>query len=495
MGVVESVVKWLEAKAADPNCGYDQKYRWGEKGDYDCSSLVITAWQTYGVPLKTRGATYTGNLRAVALRCGFVDVTSSVNVKTGVGLQRGDILLNTAKHVATYCGNGREVEASINENGKARDGKPGDQLGNVFGKGEVLVRSYRNYPWNYVLRYVETDTSTTSTTQAVSSPVVLWYGKVTASQLNVREYPHTSAKILNVLKRDELVAVEENSHWYQIGKNRYVCADYIAKSSGTTTGAGTKGIDVSAYQGKIDWGKVKADGVSYCMLRGVEKSGNMDSTFETNYVGALTAGLDVRGVYQYLYALTETEAIASAKNMIAKLNGKKITIWLDLEWDKLRATGRVTEIANAYIDTIKSLGYEIGVYSNTDWYKNVYRPKELHTNRFWLASYSRSGEYKESLRPNVGEEMWQWGSKGKVNGINGYVDMNLLFGETSYPYVVTASQLNVRSLPCTTDPSCKIVGTLKKGDGINVTADSLWYKIQTQTVIGWVSSSYIKKNS
>ena len=492
MGVVESVVKWLEAKAADPNCGYDQKYRWGEKGDYDCSSLVITAWQTYGVPLKTRGATYTGNLRAVALRCGFIDVTSSVNVKTGVGLQRGDILLNTAKHVATYCGNNREVEASINENGKARDGKSGDQLGNVFGKGEVLVRSYRNYPWDYVLRYAETDTTTT--TQAVTNPIVLWYGKVTASALNVREYPHTSAKILSTLKRDELVAVEENSHWYQIGKNRYVCADYVAKSSGTTSTTGTKGIDVSAYQGKIDWNKVKADGVSYCILRGVEKSGNMDSTFETNYVNALTAGLEVRGVYQYLYATNETEAIAAAKNMIAKLNGKQITIWLDLEWDKLGATGRVTEIANAYIDTIKSLGYEIGVYSNTNWYKNFYRPKELHTSRFWLASYARSGEYKESLRPNVGEEMWQWGSKGKVNGINGYVDMNLLFGETSYPYVVTASQLNIRSLPSTTDPSCKIVGTLKKGDGVNVMADSLWYKIQTQTVIGWVSSAYIKKN-
>lgn len=494
MGVVESVVAWLEAKAADPNCGYDQKYRWGEKGDYDCSSLVITAWETYGVKLKSKGATYTGNLRNVALRCGFVDVTNSVNIKTGAGLKRGDMLLNSKKHVATYCGNGREVEASINEKGTATGGKAGDQLGNTYGKGEVLVRAYRNYPWNYVLRYPESTSSTTvsNSSTASSTPTVLWYGKVTASKLNVRQYPHTAAKILAVLNHDDLVAVEEYSHWYRVGINRYVCADYVTKNTQTATQ--NRGIDVSSYQGKIDWQKVKNDGINYCLLRGVEKSGNMDSMFETNYDGAKAAGIEIRGVYQYLYATNEAEAIVAANNMIDKLQGKKVTIWVDLEWEDLRKTGRVTEIANAYIDAVKAQGYEIGVYSNMYWYKSIYRPSELHTSRFWLASYASSGEYKESLRPNVGEEIWQWGSKGKVNGITGFVDMDISFEGNSSPWIVTASQLNVRDLPCTIDPSCKIVGSYKKGDGINVAAESLWYKIQTQTVIGWVSSSYIKKN-
>lgn len=80
----------------------------------------------------------------------YIPVTSKVNLATGAGLQRGDILLNEKRHVAMYCGNGLEVEASINENGRATGGKPGDQTGREF-----LIRSYRNYPWNVVLRYTE----------------------------------------------------------------------------------------------------------------------------------------------------------------------------------------------------------------------------------------------------------------------------------------------------------------------------------------------------
>ena len=130
--------------------GYDQRYRWGEKGDYDCSSAVITAWQTAGVPVKSKGATYTGNMKAAFLACGFTDVTGRVNLRTGAGLIRGDVLLNTTHHTAMYCGNGLEVEASINEKGTAVGGVPGDQTGREF-----LIRSYRNFPWNCVLRYQE----------------------------------------------------------------------------------------------------------------------------------------------------------------------------------------------------------------------------------------------------------------------------------------------------------------------------------------------------
>lgn len=146
----EKATKWMEDHAKDDSHGYDQKYRWGEKGDYDCSSAVISAWQAAGVPVKDKGATYTGNMKKVFLSCGFKDVTKSVNLKTGKGLLRGDVLLNTVHHVAMYCGSGKEVEASINEKGKAVGGKPGDQTGKEF-----LVRSYRNYPWDCVLQYGE----------------------------------------------------------------------------------------------------------------------------------------------------------------------------------------------------------------------------------------------------------------------------------------------------------------------------------------------------
>ena len=163
MTKTEKAIKQMESWAADNSHGYDQIYRWGEKGDYDCSSAVISAWQAAGAPVKTKGATYTGNMKAIFLSCGFADVTSKVNRSTGSGLQRGDVLLNETHHVAMYCGNGKEVEASINEKGTATGGQPGDQTGKEF-----LVRSYHNYPWDCVLRYQESNSASAATTEKVA---------------------------------------------------------------------------------------------------------------------------------------------------------------------------------------------------------------------------------------------------------------------------------------------------------------------------------------
>lgn len=147
----EKATARMEAWAADNSHGYDQTNRWGP--DYDCSSAVIEAWELAGVPVKTRGATYTGNMRGVFLRCGFEDVTEGIDLASGAGLQRGDVLLNIRHHAAMYCGNGQEVEASINELGTVSGGQTGDQTGREF-----LVRPYRNYPWDCVLRYTGGET-------------------------------------------------------------------------------------------------------------------------------------------------------------------------------------------------------------------------------------------------------------------------------------------------------------------------------------------------
>lgn len=166
MSKIESAIKFMEDTARDNSHGYCQTHRWGTDGDYDCSALVITAWERAGVKVKSMGASYTGNILYVFKKAGFKDVTSSVNLRTGSGLKRGDVLLRTGHHVAMYCGNGKEVEASINEKGTATGGKPGDQTGR-----EILIRSYRNYPWNHVLRYVETTSVNTNAS----------HGKLTAS--------------------------------------------------------------------------------------------------------------------------------------------------------------------------------------------------------------------------------------------------------------------------------------------------------------------------
>lgn len=150
MSKTESAISQMEAWALDDSHGYDQEYRWGQYGDYDCSSAVITAWELAGVPVKTCGATTTWTMLPIFLAMGFEDVIDSVNLDTGEGLIRGDILLNRKDHVAMYCGNGLEVEASINEFGGITGGQPGDQTG-----WEFLIRSYRNYPWDHVLRYTK----------------------------------------------------------------------------------------------------------------------------------------------------------------------------------------------------------------------------------------------------------------------------------------------------------------------------------------------------
>jgi len=152
MSKVENAIAWMVNSANDSRHGYDQKYRWGEKGDYDCSSAIITAWESAGVPVKTNGATHTGNMYSVFKRCGFNDVTNSVDRHTGSRLKCGDVLLSRGKHTAMFIGNGKLVEASINEKGKIIGGTPGDQTGKEF-----WMHSYYNLPWEYVLRFNENE--------------------------------------------------------------------------------------------------------------------------------------------------------------------------------------------------------------------------------------------------------------------------------------------------------------------------------------------------
>lgn len=148
MGKIEGAVSWAVAIANNPAHGYDQTHRWGP--DYDCSSLVISAWESVGVAVREAWASYTGNMRGAFLACGFRDVIGSVDLATGIGLEPGDVLLNYAAHTAMVTGNGRIVAARINEHGQTTGGAEGDQTGR-----EICQQAYYNYPWDAVLRYQE----------------------------------------------------------------------------------------------------------------------------------------------------------------------------------------------------------------------------------------------------------------------------------------------------------------------------------------------------
>ena len=125
MGKVEQYTSYAENIAKDNTHGYDQSDRWGNP-NFDCSGLVITAVERSKIPVKTNGATYTGNMLAAFKKSGFKDVTSQITLSSGKGLKRGDILLSVGHHTAIYCGGGKMVDARINENGKTTGGKSGD---------------------------------------------------------------------------------------------------------------------------------------------------------------------------------------------------------------------------------------------------------------------------------------------------------------------------------------------------------------------------------
>lgn len=150
MNKKEIAVAFAESIAKDDSHGYDQNDRYGKYGDYDCSGLVITACETAGIPVKENGATYTGNAYSSFKKAGFEDVTKQVDLKTGKGMERADVLLYPGKHMAFYCGNGKMVDARVNENGKATGGKKGDQTGH-----EIEIHAYKNHPFKYVLRFKE----------------------------------------------------------------------------------------------------------------------------------------------------------------------------------------------------------------------------------------------------------------------------------------------------------------------------------------------------
>lgn len=197
MSKVENYTQQAINIANDNRHGYSQYNRWGSP-DYDCSSLVITVVQNSGIPVKSNGATYTGNMYSVFLKCGFKDVTNSINLRTGQGLKRGDVLLNTTHHTEIYIGNGKNVGARISELGTIY-GKAGDQTGQ-----EIRTHSYYNYPWDCVLRYPESYTHNVDNSITLFAKDVIKgkYGNGNARKENI--YKTVQDEVNNILKKRKL---------------------------------------------------------------------------------------------------------------------------------------------------------------------------------------------------------------------------------------------------------------------------------------------------
>lgn len=142
---INGAIKWAIGIANDNKHGYDQARRTGP--DYDCSSFVTTALKKAGFNI---GLGTTSSMYGQLMTAGFKNVANSVNLSSGKGLKKGDVLLRPGAHTAMYVGDGKIVHASINELGRVTGGKTGDQTGK-----EIATRSYYNYPWTYVFRYAK----------------------------------------------------------------------------------------------------------------------------------------------------------------------------------------------------------------------------------------------------------------------------------------------------------------------------------------------------
>lgn len=198
-----------------------------------------------------------------------------------------------------------------------------------------------------------------------------------------------------------------------------------------------KGVDVSKFQGKIDWEKVAADGVQFAFVRvgyrgyGAEGKLVEDEYFEENIKGALSAGIKV-GVYFYSQAINETEAVQEANFVLERIAPYKIEcpVVIDVEMvgtssnkgrmDALNVQER-TDVVKKFCETIENAGYSPMVYYNLEVGIMKVKPEQLEQYPKWFASYSDSFYYPYAF------DVWQYTASGSVAGIKGEVDMNISF--------------------------------------------------------------------
>ena len=197
-----------------------------------------------------------------------------------------------------------------------------------------------------------------------------------------------------------------------------------------------KVIDVSSYNGTINWKKVKDDQINHAMIKigsGINqrKKGRKDSRFDTNFRNAGYASIH-RGIYYYSYALTVADAKKEADHCLKLLKDQGITpsdldlpIAFDIEEEAVFKTGRtnVTAVTTTFCEAIKKAGYEPMVYSAAFSLKNYFDYSKISSYKIWVAHYTKADRPSIPFR----YDMWQYTSKASVSGANtgaGYCDMN-----------------------------------------------------------------------
>ena len=226
----------------------------------------------------------------------------------------------------------------------------------------------------------------------------------------------------------------ENSWRYQNGQRIESLDDESAPSGDFLSramdplpdGATAQGIDVSEFQGKIDWDAVKAAGVDFAILRigyGDQNAGDTDKYFKRNVEECERLGIKW-GAYLYSYSVNTKEAADEAAHVLSEMKGltPDLPIYYDMEDDStLGAKDRFADIAQTFCSKIEAAGYDAGVYAGARWWKYYLTSPVFDSWSKWSAQYYKICEYPSD------PDAWQYTSQGKVPGISGNVDVNYAY--------------------------------------------------------------------
>ena len=229
----------------------------------------------------------------------------------------------------------------------------------------------------------------------------------------------------------EADSLEPNSWRYENGLLIDAVSDGIDAQSladeALPNGAVARGIDVSNFQGTIDWNQVKAAGIEFAILKVGPVYGKPDSTFERNATECERLGIPY-GVYYYSYARSVADANKEADRTLAWLGGHhpSIPVYYDLEdnyilQDPNFSKDKLARIAQTFCNRMEAVGFKSGIYANLNWLNNYLDSPSLSGYDHWVAQYNWCCDYAGSY------SFWQYSSSGNVPGVNGRCDMNYCF--------------------------------------------------------------------
>lgn len=251
-----------------------------------------------------------------------------------------------------------------------------------------------------------------------------------------------------------------------------------------------RGIDVSKWQGNIDWKKVKASGVDFAILRAGYGSAvsQKDVTFEDNYKNAKAVGMPV-GAYHYSYAKDVAGAKREAQTFLEWVKGKQFEypVVFDIEESSVFNLGKntVSEIIKAFCSTVENAGYYVSVYTNKNWLDNVVSDEVKSKYDTWLAQWASAPSYEGPYG------MWQYTSSGTVDGISGRVDMDIAY--KNYPEIIKRNKLNgweASDVPSVSEEQEKVEKTYTAGKSLTLNNTPIYISSTSKKVAGYKSGTF-----